>query len=114
MTKTTVEKLKLTAKELTSLSDDALEQYIEDAWLDVEKANFPEQFQDKANRYLAAHLATFADKDVKSEAVGSLKREYSEKDASLLDLESTAYGQEYLRLLEEYGNGGRGMNLVVI
>lgn len=114
MTKTTVEKLKLTAKELTSLSDDALKQYINDAWLEVEKANFPERFQDKANRYLAAHLATLADKNVKSEAVGSLKREYSGKNVSFMDLKSSPYGQEYLRLLNTYGNGGNGLNLVVL
>lgn len=114
LTKTTVDKLKYTAKEVSNLSKEALEMHIDDAYLEVQEANFPEKHEERANRYLAAHLATLGDKNVKSEAVGSLKREYSGKNVSFQNLKGTAYGQEYLRLLEEFAGGGNGIGLWVI
>ncbi|MBC9789541.1 DUF4054 domain-containing protein [Carnobacterium maltaromaticum] len=112
MSKTTVDKVKQTAKEIVLLSDSAISLFIEDAFLDVQEQNFPSNIEEKANRYLAAHLAIMSDKNVTSEAVGSLKREYSSKDSSLKGLELTAYGQEFLRLKKEYVRSG--ISLVVI
>lgn len=114
MSKTTVDKLKYTAKEVSNLPEKALEMHIDDAFLEVQEANFPEKHEERANRYLAAHLATLGDKNVKSEAVGSLKREYSGKNVSFQNLKGTAYGQEYLRLLEEFTDRGDGIGLFVI
>ncbi|EUJ44047.1 DUF4054 domain-containing protein [Listeria fleischmannii] len=114
MAKTTVEKLKLTAKGLANLSVDALQLFIDDAFMQVKEAGFPDEWQDVANRYLAAHLAVLDEKNVKSEGVGPLKREYSDKDLSFLDLNSTAYGQEYARLLKLYGDGRKGLSMVVV
>ncbi|MBC1935183.1 DUF4054 domain-containing protein [Listeria grandensis] len=106
MATTTVEKLKLTAKEVVNMPVPALEMHIEDAFLEVQSEGFPEKYEERATRYLAAHLATLSDKNVKSEAVGSLKREYSGKNVSLQNLKTTPYGQEYSRLLDEYAGGG--------
>ncbi|HAA4684508.1 TPA_asm: DUF4054 domain-containing protein [Listeria monocytogenes] len=110
--KTDVSKLKLTASSLASVSDDSLQVHIDDSYLEVQEKGFPEKFEERANRYLAAHLATLANKNVKSEAVDSLKREYYEVkgDSGLL---STEYGQEYARLLKE-ANGGSGISMVVV
>ncbi|MBC3581237.1 DUF4054 domain-containing protein [Listeria monocytogenes] len=110
--KTDVDRLKLTASAIANVSDATLQLHIDDAYSEVQEKGFPENLEERANRYLAAHLATLANKDVKSEAVGSLKREYYEVkgDTGLL---STEYGQEYARLLKE-ANGGSGLNLVVV
>ncbi|MBC1722254.1 DUF4054 domain-containing protein [Listeria seeligeri] len=114
MAKTTISKLKVTAKSIANLSDEALTIFVDDAYIQVQSAGFPEKYEDIANRYLAAHLASLDDKYVKVEAVGSLKREYSGKNESFINLKSTSYGQEYLRLLTEYAGGGNGITLVVV
>lgn len=110
--KTDVDRLKLTASELVNVSNDSLQLHIEDAYSEVQAKGFPENLEERANRYLAAHLVTLANKDVKSEAVGPLKREYYEVKGET-GLLSTEYGQEYARLLKE-ANGGSGLNLVVV
>ncbi|MBC8844981.1 DUF4054 domain-containing protein, partial [Escherichia coli] len=55
--KTDVSKLKLTASSLASVSDDSLQVHIDDSYLEVQEKGFPEKFEERANRYLAAHLA---------------------------------------------------------
>lgn len=110
--KTDISRLKLTASALVNVSDDSLQLHIEDAYSEVQAKGFPGNLEERANRYLAAHLATLANKYVKSEAVGSLKREYYEAKGET-GLLSTEYGQEYARLLKE-ANGGSGLNLVVV
>ncbi|WP_228472918.1 DUF4054 domain-containing protein [Listeria welshimeri] len=114
MVKTTVAKLKITAKSIVNLSEEALNVFIDDAFMQVQSAGFPEEYEDIANRYLAAHLATLDDKNIKSEAVGSLKREYSGNNVLFTNLKSTSYGQEYLRLLTDFAGGGNGISLVVV
>lgn len=113
MAKTTILKVKLTAPSLATSSDEAIELYIDDAYLTVKSSKFPEMYEEVANRYLAAHLASVNVKNVIAEQVGTLKREYSDKNIEDKDLNSTSYGQEYLRLEKEYSRKKGGLSLVV-
>lgn len=113
MAKTTVEKVKLTAKEVASVDDDAIELFISDSWNEVKRKGFPEDIEEQANRYLACHLAVLNNQNTKREKVGSLEREYSGFHSTYTDLKRTVYGQEYARLLKEYTRGN-GLSLVVI
>lgn len=99
--KPTVANVKLTAAELSSASDEAIELLINDAWLEVNK-KFKDEFKEKACRYLACHLAVLNNQNTRSEQIGSLKKEYSGFHVTFTDLKRTVYGQEYLRLLREY------------
>ncbi|MBC1307898.1 DUF4054 domain-containing protein [Listeria booriae] len=114
MAKTTVLKFKSTFPELASTADEVVGVNIDDAYLDVKESGFPEEQEDRANRYLAAHLLTMNNKHIKSEAVGSLKREYGGRNVSLQALKSTSYGQEYLRLVQEYASHGSGPSMIVV
>jgi len=113
MAKTTIQKVKLTAVSLSALSDEAIELYIDDAYLTVQASKFPEMYEEVANRYLTAHLASVNTKNVIAEQVGTLKRQYSDKNLEDKDLNSTVYGQEYLRLKKEYVRKKGGLSLVV-
>lgn len=110
--KSTVQNVRLTAAELTSTSDDSISLFIEDAWLEV-KSKFKAEYREKACRYLACHLAVLNNQNTKSEAIGSLKKEYSGFHSTFTDLKRTVYGQEYLRLLNQYANTN-GVKLMVM
>lgn len=112
--KTTVDKVKLTAKELASLSNEAIQLFIDDSWVEITKRGFPEDIQEKACRYLACHYGVMNNQNIKAEQVGPLKREYSGYHSTFKDLNRSTYGQEYARLLKEYGNGGKIVNLMVM
>lgn len=112
MAKTTVERLRLLGTEFVAMEGNSLELFIDDAYDEIIYEKVPERYEEKLNRYLAAHLAVMRTKNIKSEAVSSLKREYFEPkgDDGLM---STVFGQEYARLLKEL-KGGSGLGLVVI
>jgi len=109
--KTSIEKLKNTVAQAAGKSDETLEMYIDDAYLDVIEARFPEAQRERANRYLAAHFVVLAERQVLSEAVGPLKRSYRSTNRDFTDLDTTAFGQEYLRLLNKFTK--RALNLAV-
>lgn len=113
MAKSTVKKVRLTAAELTNVSDEAIELFIEDAWTEISTKNFPEEMREKACRFLACHLAVLNNQNTKSEQVGSLKKEYSGFHSTFTDLKRTVYGQEYLRMLNDYVIR-TGLSMVVI
>lgn len=97
---TTVERVRTMGTEFTTVSDDSLTMYIEDASLEVSSLSVPEAHKERLTRYLAAHLATFNNPRVIKEKVDVIERSYS--DSGGLDgLLSTKYGQEYQRILEE-------------
>lgn len=115
---TTIDKVKSTAPELVgSLSDDTLTTFIEDASLQVVVDRFPEavrvgngdvDIRELAARYLACHLASMdtpGAKGVTSEQVDVIRRTYADKTASGW-LNSSIWGQLYLRLYEQYAGGG--------
>ena len=110
--KPTVKDVKLTAAELANTSDDTIELFIKDAWLEVD-SKFKEEYKEKACRYLACHLAVLNNQNTRSEQIGSLKKEYSGFQSSFTDLKRTVYGQEYLRLLNNYTNVNK-ISLIVI
>lgn len=113
MPKSTVDKVRLTAAELTGVSDAAIELFIDDAWTEVSTKKFPENMQEKACRFLACHLAVLNNQNTKSEQIGSLKKEYSGFHSTFTDLKRTVYGQEYLRMLNDYVIK-TGLSMVVI
>lgn len=60
---------------------------------------------ERGRAYLAAHLATLSRRAgsggaVVSESVGDVSRAYSTGDALASDLEATAYGKEFRRLIK--------------
>lgn len=110
--KTTVEKARLTAAELADVSDESIQLFINDAWLEVEE-KFQSKYQEKACRFLACHLAVLNNQNTKSEQIGPLKKEYSGFHSTFTDLKRTVYGQEYLRLLKSYTNSN-GLSLLVM
>jgi len=110
--KTTAERLRNTVKQAINLPVETLEMYIDDAYLEVIDAKFPEVHRERAGRYLAAHLVVLADNHIVSEGVGPLKRSFSGINRDFQDLERTSFGQEYLRLLKRYTRSG--LKLVVV
>lgn len=113
MAKTTPEKVRSIAKHLASLSDDELNIVIDDAYMEVKGLKIKEEYEERLNRYLAAHLASLNIRQAVSERVGDLSKTYAESEQSVgKGLESTPYGQEYKRLLALYGRPK--LNLTVI
>lgn len=111
---TTPERMKTTAPHLTSVSDEALNLFIEDAAFEVSKLKAPHEYVERLTRYLAIHLASINNKTVKSEKVGDLARTYAEPGESG-GLLSTPYGAEYQRLVDELQPRGRArLNLTVL
>ena len=113
MAKTSVQNVRLIVASAASLSDESLNLHIDDAYLTVQANKFPEMYEEVANRYLTAHLLSVNIKNVIAEQVGSLKREYSDKNLDDKDLNSTHYGQEFLRLKKEHARKKSGLSLVV-
>ena len=112
MPKSTVENVRLTAAELAGVNNDSIKLFIDDAWLEVDALPFKEDVKEKACRYLACHLAVLNNQNTKSEQVGSLKKSIR-VFTQLYRPKRTVYGQEYLRLYNEYAKKG-SLSLVVI
>ncbi len=115
---TTIERVKAMGNEFSSIPDDRLTMFIEDASLEVSSLSFivPEQYKEKLARYLTAHLATVNNKLVVREKVDVIERQYSDPN-KLEGIFSTRYGQEYQRLidaLEEQLKPKKSINLVVL
>lgn len=111
---TSPSKLKTTASHLKNVDDESLELFIEDAEFEVDTLKAPEKYREKLTRYLAIHLATITDKNVKSEKVGDLSRTYMDNGEQ--GLLSTSYGQEYQRLVDLIPGTStkKSLNLTVI
>lgn len=115
---TTIERVRLLSDEFTSIPDDRLTMYIEDASSEVSFLNAPEQYQERLARYLTAHLAlmsTAAPQAIIREKVDVIERQYSDPSKNT-GLFASKYGQEYQRLLDEVEQAAlakKGVNLVV-
>jgi hypothetical protein len=109
---TTPDVIKMTAKHLSSVPNEVLQIFIDDASLEVSSMKISEENKQRLIRYLATHLASLSNKTVKKEKVDGLEREYSVSDG-VTGLDSTQYGQEYLRLLESFTRKNK-LNLTVI
>lgn len=112
---TTPERVRGMGKELVPLTDDQLNMYIEDASLEVSSLTVPEEHKERLTRYLAAHLAFMSMKRVVKEKLDVIERQYSDS-ASAEGLNSTPYGQEYLRLVSNLSGSSKRpkLNLVVL
>lgn len=110
---TTVEKVKSIAKHLRVLTDDEVLLLIEDASLEVSELKVADKYKEKLTRYLAAHYGSLNTRQAQSETVGPIKRTFT---SSAIDtskgLDSTPFGQEYLRMLGLYKK--KEINLVVV
>ncbi|MFJ6210591.1 DUF4054 domain-containing protein [Lysinibacillus sp. NPDC092081] len=100
---TSIERIRMLSDEFTSVSDERLTMYIEDASLEVSSLNAPELYQERLTRYLAAHLAILSvskDQTVIREKMDIIERQYSDPSKNI-GLLATRWGQEYQRILDE-------------
>lgn len=115
---TDVSRVRMSAPGLTaSMTDDTIGALIQDASLQVIADRFPkairadgEEFdiRELAARYLTLHMATMdtsAGQGVTSEKVDVIERDYADKTAKDW-LNSSTWGQMYLRLFSKYAAGG--------
>lgn len=109
---TTPARVRSMGSELSSLTDEQLNMYIEDASLEVSSLNVPEQHRERLERYLAAHLATVNNKRVIKEKVDVIERTYSDSGKDTEGTLSTSYGQEYQRILLSLTK--KSLNLTVL
>lgn len=99
---TTPERVILIASHLSTMEDEALLLFIQDASAEVSQLpNLSADEQEKLTRWLAAHLATSRQTSssghtVQSLKVGDIAETYVTGGASL---SSTTYGQEFIRML---------------
>ncbi|MGY3186452.1 DUF4054 domain-containing protein [Lysinibacillus sp. TE18511] len=116
---TSIERIRMLSDEFTSISDERLTMYIEDASLEVSSLSVMETYQERLTRYLAAHLATLSvskGQAVIREKVDVIERQYSDPNKNI-GLLATKYGQEYQRILdelEEQLKPKKSINLVVL
>ncbi|UZH06394.1 DUF4054 domain-containing protein [Heyndrickxia coagulans] len=100
---TTPDRVRAIAKHLTTLTDDQLQVYIDDAYQEVADLNVNGKYVEKLVRYLAAHLASLNVRQTQSESVGPMRKDYATQSISAnTGLCSTSYGQEYSRLVKKY------------
>ena len=117
--KPTIDTVRLLGGKLftTKTTDNAVQQLIDDAWLEVNHQGFPEFIKEEAARYLACHFANFTSSQnlgVASEQVGSLKRSYFSTAVTNNSLNSDPFGLWYWRLFKEYCRGNNPLDLTVI
>lgn len=116
---TTIERVRLLSDEFSSVSDDRLTMYIEDASLEVSSFKFPEQYHERLTRYLAAHfvaLSIMKAQAVIREKVDVIERQYSDPNKNT-GLHATKFGQEYQRMLnemEDLNKPKKSINLLVL
>lgn len=116
---TSIERIRMLSDEFTSISDERLTMYIEDASFEVSSFNAPELYQERLARYLAAHLAILSvskDQTVIREKIDVIERQYSDPNKNI-GLLATKWGQEYQRILdelEEQIKPKKSINLVVL
>ncbi|MFK5708609.1 DUF4054 domain-containing protein [Lysinibacillus boronitolerans] len=116
---TSLERIRMLSNEFTSISDDRLTIYIEDASLEVSSLSVPELYQERLARYLAAHLAILSitkEQTVIREKVDVIERQYSDPSKNI-GLLASKYGQEYQRIMDELADQlkpKKSINLVVL
>ncbi|UPW82329.1 DUF4054 domain-containing protein [Lysinibacillus sp. Ag94] len=100
---TSIERIRMLSDEFTSISDERLTMYIEDASIEVSSLSAPEIYRERLARYLAAHLAVLSiskDQTVIREKMDVIERQYSDPSKNI-GLLATRWGQEYQRILDE-------------
>lgn len=108
---TTPARVRTMGSTFTSMTDDQLNIFIEDASLEVSSLHVPEDHKERLTRYLAAHLATVNARKVIREKVDVIERQYSDQGTTI-GLQSTPYGQEFERILKKITK--KTINLMVM
>jgi hypothetical protein len=93
--------VKAIAKHLASVEDMVIQMYIDDAVLEVADQKPPAKYEEKMQRYLAAHFATLDKRRPESQRVDGLQTNYKAGSPEDRGLNATEYGQEYQRLLKQ-------------
>lgn len=102
MADTTVSNVRAIAGHLNTLPDSTIQMYIDDAKLEMQNLSYAPQYEEKIQRYLAAHFGTLQNPKAKSESVDGLgSQTFSDVTSGKEGLKSTEYGQEVLRLLKK-------------
>lgn len=96
---TTVERVRLLVPHLSGMSDDTLQLYIDDAIAEVARISPPTDQVERMQRWLTAHYATIATRTAASKSVGGMSVSYQSSITAGAGFDSTAYGQEYKRML---------------
>lgn len=97
MNKTTVERVVAIAPHLVDLESTTVDIYIEDAVNELKGTSLADN--EKAQRYLAAHLGSLNIRRATSEKVESVSVSYDNSTGDGLGLNSTEYGQEFARIV---------------
>lgn len=88
--------------------------FIQDAYDEVIEAGVPDAKAARPARWLTAHLATLDVRRTVEQSVSDMRLKYANDSSAGVGLESTPYGQEYMRLMGLLLGGKKGLNLVVI
>lgn len=103
--RTTVARVRAIAPHLEDVDADVIEMHIDDAALELEGRDIPEDWEERLQRYLAAHFATLSRPEngnvtTITERVDVLSRTRQlGGNLNWEDLRSTRYGQEAWRML---------------
>ncbi|TDX48279.1 DUF4054 domain-containing protein [Orenia marismortui] len=100
MALTTVAKVRGIASNLSSLEDSTIEMYIDDAVLELEDFRYDEKYQEKLERYMAAHLGTLDKPKPTDKMLGPMRNMYPNRTGQE-ELKLTEYGKEVLRILRK-------------
>lgn len=101
MPETTVSKVRSIASHLSKLSDESIQLYIDDAVIELDDWEYDSKYQEKMERYMAAHFATLDHPKAISESVKGLgSKDYADKTGNE-GLEVTDYGKEILRIMKK-------------
>jgi len=103
MADTTIARVKLIASHLRELSDEEIQIFIDDAKIEMKDYSLDDEVEEKAQRYLTAHLATINNRRAVSEEIkGELSVDYVKGSTSKeKGLESTKYGAKYKEVLQD-------------
>jgi len=101
MSDTTVSRVRDIASHLNELSDSQIEIYIADAELELPDSVIGTEFEEKAQRYLTAHLATIDVRRPKRENKLNLTVSYDSEESNEDVLNTTKYGKEYKRVVQK-------------
>ena len=103
MTDTIPARVRAIASNLVGKTDDELQIFVDDAIMEVaEVKSLPTSMRERAQRYLAAHLATLDTRRESSRSLGQFSVSYeSDKSGGGSMLYATPYGQEYLRIIRK-------------
>jgi len=105
---TTTDKVKAVAEHLKSMEDEDLQVFIDDAIIEVDDCGIPGKYRERAQRLLAAHMATLNKRRATSKSASDLSVTYGTQLG--IGLHGSSYGQEFGRLLDKI----RGVHLRVM